>query len=96
MPEPNVENIAATHIAVPRHEIDITIMSDAKGEKRKSKNSTWIRWMLEFTAPKSESAPWALQLNNRSLRKEKIIIIIIVYYGRPTDILQHFCHDFIC
>ena len=41
MPEPNIENTAATHIAAPRHEINITIMSDAKGEKTKSKNSTW-------------------------------------------------------
>jgi hypothetical protein len=41
MPEPNIENTAATHIAAPRHEIDITIVSDAKGEKTKSKNFTW-------------------------------------------------------
>ena len=41
MPEPNIENTDATHIAAPRHEIDITIMSDAKGEKTKSKNSSW-------------------------------------------------------
>ena len=41
MLEPNIENTGATHIAAPRHKIDITIMSDAKGEKTKSKNSAW-------------------------------------------------------
>ena len=65
-----------------------------KVKRRSPRTLRGIRWMLEFTTPKSENAPWALQLNNRSLRKEKIIII--VYYGRPTDILQHLCHDFIC